>query len=68
MVVLRMQQLVIVYFVCELTLPCTTCCKSFSISKLINIEHSILDYEFVITYSKVTSPLAIGLDRLQMEY
>ena len=67
---------------CQLTLPCPTRWNSFfdSISKLINIERSILntliielklpefsrlDYEFLIEYLKVTSPLAIGLDRLQ---
>ena len=67
---------------CQLTLPCPTRWNSFydSISKLINIEQSILntlmielklpefsrlDYEFLIEYLKVTSPLAIGLDRLQ---
>ena len=67
---------------CQLTLPCPTRWNSFydSISKLINIERSILntliielklpefsrlDYEFLIEYVKVTSPLAIGLNRLQ---
>ena len=66
---------------CQLTLPCPSRWNSFydSISKLINIERSILntlmielklpefsrlDYKFLIEYLKVTSPLAIGLDRL----